>query len=171
MHTSDLDAETFGALRAMLDAAFDGELTEHDWEHCLGGMHALLWEDGEMVGHASVVQRMLLHRGRALRTGYVEAVAVRADRRRHGYGRALMAEADRVVRGAYEIGALAATDEALSFYAACGWQLWRGPTSALTPEGLARTAAADGCVFVLPVSVQVDLAGELTCDWRAGDVW
>jgi len=29
----------------------------------------------------------------------------------------------------------------------------------------------DGGIDVLPVSVPLDLSGELTCDWRDGDVW
>ena len=49
-------------------------MTDQDWEHALGGVHAVAWLDGEVVGHASVVQRRLLHDGRALRTGYVEGV-------------------------------------------------------------------------------------------------
>ena len=36
-------------------------------------MHALASEGDRLVGHGSVVQRRLLHGGRALRTGYVEA--------------------------------------------------------------------------------------------------
>ena len=48
-------------------------------------MHALIWEDQELVGHAAVVQWRLLYR-EALTHGYVEAVAVREDRRRRGYG-------------------------------------------------------------------------------------
>jgi aminoglycoside 2'-N-acetyltransferase I len=48
---------------------------------------------------------------------------------------------------------------------------WRGPTSALTPSGIVRTADADGAVFVLQVGVPLDLDGELTSDWRDGDVW
>jgi aminoglycoside 2'-N-acetyltransferase I len=67
-HTADLDAETLRAAYAMLDEAFDGELDEDDWEHALGGIHALVYEGEEIVGHASVVQRRLLHGGRALRT-------------------------------------------------------------------------------------------------------
>jgi aminoglycoside 2'-N-acetyltransferase I len=35
----------------------------------------------ELVGHGAVVMRRLLHDAQALRTGYVEGVAVRADRR------------------------------------------------------------------------------------------
>ena len=40
-HTADLDAATLAAARVLLDEVFDGELTDDDWEHCLGGMHAL----------------------------------------------------------------------------------------------------------------------------------
>ena len=85
-HTADLDGATLGAVRALLEAVFAGDFTEHDWEHSLGGVHALVWEGGEPIGHAAVVQRRLLHRGRALRAGYVEGVAVRADRRGRGHG-------------------------------------------------------------------------------------
>lgn len=78
-------------------------MTDHDWEHALGGVHAIIWEAGELVGHGSVVQRRLLHGGRALRTGYLEGVAVRADRRRHGLGVTVMEALERVVRHAYEV--------------------------------------------------------------------
>lgn len=170
-HTADLDTATLDAVRALLDAVFGDDLTDDDWEHALGGVHALVWEGRDLVAHASIVQRRLLHGGRALRTGYVEGVAVRPDRRGRGHGGALMTELERVVRGAYELGALGATDEAASFYAARGWRLWQGPTSALTPNGIGRTADGDGSVRVLPVTAALDLSGELTCDWRDGDLW
>jgi aminoglycoside 2'-N-acetyltransferase I len=170
-HTADLDAATLEAARALLDAVFEGELTDHDWEHSLGGVHALVWEGAELIGHASVIQRRLLHRGRALRTGYVEGVGVRADRRGRGHGAAMMEALERVVRGAYELGALGAADQAADFYAARGWALWQGPSSTLTPTGIVPTEEEDGCIYVLPVAVPLDLSGELTCDWRDGDVW
>jgi aminoglycoside 2'-N-acetyltransferase I len=169
-HTADLDRATLEAARALLDAAFD-DMTDSDWEHCLGGVHALVWDGDELIGHAALVQRRLLHGGRALRTGHVEGVAVRADRRRRGHGAALMDELERVVRAAYDLGALGASEEALGFYAARGWTLWQGPTSALTPAGIVPTPEDDGCVFVLPVSAPLDISGELTCDWRDGEVW
>jgi aminoglycoside 2'-N-acetyltransferase I len=170
-HTADLDTATLRAARALLDAVFEGDMTDHDWEHSLGGVHALAWDGDDLVGHASVVQRRLLHGGRALRAGYIEGVGVRAGQRRRGHGAAMMDALERVVRGAYEVGALGATDEAADFYAARGWKLWQGPTSALTPTGIARTEGEDGSVYVLPVSVPLDLSGELTCDWRDGNVW
>ena len=170
-HTADLDAATLKAARALLDDVFAEDLTDHDWEHALGGVHALAWEQGELVGHASVVQRRLLHAGRALRTGYVEGVGVRADQRGRGHGAAMMAALERVVRRAYDLGALSTTDEAADFYASRGWARWLGTTLALTPSGITRTEEEDGGIFVLPAEVPLDLSGELICDWRDGDVW
>ena len=170
-HTADLDAAGLAAARALLNDVFGDDMTDDDWEHALGGVHALVWEGGELIGHASVVQRRLLHGGRALRTGYIEGVGVRADRRRRGHGADLMAALERVVHGAYELGALGATDKAARFYARRGWERWQGPTSALTPAGVTRTRDEDGSVYVLPVAAPLDLTGELTCDWREGDVW
>jgi aminoglycoside 2'-N-acetyltransferase I len=51
---------------------------------------------------------------------------------------------ERLAGAAYDLAALGATDEAAAFYAARGWQLWRGPSSALTPRGIKRTAEEDG---------------------------
>ena len=173
-HTCDLDAAALGAVRDLLDGSFGGRLDDDDWEHCLGGMHALLHEGPELVGHASVVQRRLLHGGRALRAGYVEGVAVRPDRRRRGYATALMVAIHRVVRGGYDLGALSPTEEAVPLYAGLGWQIWRGPTRVLAPDGPRRTPDDDGGVLVLPAvppAVPLDLDGDLACDWRDGDVW
>jgi aminoglycoside 2'-N-acetyltransferase I len=170
-HTADLDAATLAAAHALLDAVFAGELTGADWEHCLGGMHALAWDGDELVGHAAVVQRRLLHRGRALRAGYVEGVGVRADRQRQGLGGALMDAVERVIRGAYDVGALGATDEAVALYTGRGWRRWEGPTFALTPGGVVRTPEDDDAIFVLESAVRLDLAAALTCDWRDGDAW
>jgi hypothetical protein len=112
----------------------------------LGGVHALVWDDAEFIGHASVVQRRLLHSGRALRAGYVEAVGVRADPRRRGHAAALMDAVERVARGGYDLGALASSHSAVDFYAARGWRRWQGPKSALTPAGTQPTAATDDLV-------------------------
>lgn len=170
-HTADLGPATLAAVRAFLDGVFGDWLDEHDWEHALGGMHALAWEGDELIGHAALVQRRMLHGGRALRTGYVEAVAVRADRRRRGVGAALMEPLERVLHGAYELGALAATDAGARLYASRGWQRWQGATATMSPAGIVPTPDEDGSVFVLELSAPLDLAGELVCDWRDGDVW
>jgi aminoglycoside 2'-N-acetyltransferase I len=170
-HTAGLDRGTLGAVRALLDAAFAGSFSDADWDHALGGVHALAWEGDLLVAHAAVVGRRLVHAGRALRTGYVEAVAVRADRRGRGHGAAVLEAVERVVRGAYLLGALSATDVGARLYERRGWRRWRGPTFALTPEGVVRTGDDDGSVYVLEAEAALDLDGELTCDWRDGAVW
>ena len=89
-HTADLGAAGEGRhprpdgrrLQPRLGDTFD---------NVLGGVHALILEGGELIGHGSVVQRRMVHAGRALRTGWIEGVAVRADRRRQGHGALLMA--------------------------------------------------------------------------------
>lgn len=169
-HTHELDAATLRETRVLLDDTFDGDFSDQDWEHALGGVHALVLAEGELIGHGSVVQRRLLHVGRALRAGYVEAVGVRKDRQGRGHGAAIM-EALEGVLSAYDLGALSASEEAVTFYAARGWQLWRGPSSALTPNGVVRTEDEDGGIFVLPLGVPLDLSGALVCDWRDGDLW
>jgi aminoglycoside 2'-N-acetyltransferase I len=96
---------------------------------------------------------------------------VGADRRGRGHGAALMAALERVVRAAYDLGALSATDAAGTFYAARGWRLWQGPSSAITPTGVVRTPDDDGGIYVLQTAVPLDVSAELTCDWRDADVW
>lgn len=171
IHTSDLDNETRQSAHQLLVDAFEDKFNEHDWEHALGGMHALVYRHGVLIAHAAVVQRRLVYRGTPLRTGYVEGVAVREDWRGQGLGSALMNGAEQVIRGAYQIGALSPSESARQLYLDRGWLQWRGPTSVLAPGGLRRTPEDDSCVFVLPVSVELDTTADLVCDWRSGDVW
>ena len=56
-------------------------------------------------------------------------------------------------------------------YTSRGWQRWRGPSSAMTPDGIRPTPGSYCIIYVLPVSVPVDVSGELTCDWRPASLW
>jgi aminoglycoside 2'-N-acetyltransferase I len=171
-HTAQLDSATLESAWLLVRDAFQpGGFVEQDWEHALGGMHALVHDDGELVAHGSVVQRRMLVGGRAWRVGYVEAVAVAAGARRRGHGSAVMEALERVIRGAYDFGALSATDDGAQLYRARGWQLWQGPAAVLSPDGVVRTPDEDGAVYVLPTGEPLELTGRLTCDWRDGDLW
>jgi aminoglycoside 2'-N-acetyltransferase I len=171
VHTADLDGDTRERARRMVLEAFDGEFTTADWEHALGGMHALICYHGALIAHAAVVQRSLLHGGTALRCGYVEGVAVREDWRGQGLARALMDAVEQIVRGAYQVGALSSSEMGRPLCESRGWLPWRGETSVLAPTGTARTPDDDASLFVLPVTVTVDTSAGITCDWREGDVW
>jgi len=171
VHTADLESEARQRAYEMVTTAFAGEFTDTDWEHTLGGMHALIWHHGAIIAHGAVVQRRLLYRGAALRCGYVEAVAVREDWRGQGLAIAILDACEQVIRGGYQLGALSSSDRGRRLYTLRGWLPWRGPTSVLAPTGTTRTPDDDGSVFVLPVSISLDPAAALTCDWRDGDVW
>jgi aminoglycoside 2'-N-acetyltransferase I len=155
----------------MVYDAFAGEFTETDWDHALGGMHALIWHRNAIIAHGAVVQRRLLYRGAALRCGYVEAVAVREDWRGQGLAIAILDACEQVIRGGYQLGALSSSDRGRRLYTLRGWLPWRGPTSVIAPAGVTRTPDDDGSVFVLPVGISMDADAELACDWRDGDVW
>jgi aminoglycoside 2'-N-acetyltransferase I len=178
VHTADLDAETReGARQMVIDAFGESEVdfTDADWEHALGGMHALVCHHGALIAHGTVVQRRLVHDGHALRCGYLEAVAVRHDWRGLGLAMVVMDALEQVVRGAYHLGALSSSAAGRHMYTSRGWQPWRGTTSVLSPTGTVRTPDDDDAVFVLPVAlpdgVTLDTSGDIACDWRDGDVW
>ncbi len=105
----------------------------------------------DLDADAKAAVRRLLHGGRALRTGYVEGVAVRADRCRRGHSAVIMAALERVVRSAYQLVAFGASAEGSCLYVARGWQLWQGPSTALTPDGIrrtrTRTASSTSCRY------------------------
>lgn len=171
IHTSDLDDETRRGAQQLVVEGFGDAFPGADWQHALGGMHALIWRRGELIAHGAVVRRQLLYRGRSLRCGYVEAVTVRADHRGKGLATAVLDACEQVIRGAFEVGALSSADISRRLYSARGWLPWHGPTSVLAPTGPVRTPEADGTVFVMPVEFAPDTTADLACDWRDGAVW
>ncbi|MFJ6986425.1 MULTISPECIES: GNAT family N-acetyltransferase [unclassified Streptomyces] len=170
-HTADLEPAELRAVRDLLEDAFEGDLTDDDYDHGLGGMHALIHDAAGLAAHGSVVLRRVRHGGRWLRTGYVEAVAVRADVRRTGLGGRLMTALERVIDRAYDLGALSASDDGAHLYTARGWRPWPGEIQALSPDGVVRLREEEGSVYVRPAQAgPLDPAGPLLFDWRDGDV-
>jgi aminoglycoside 2'-N-acetyltransferase I len=138
------------------------------WASIDASVHALVYEDDALAGHAAFVERVLYPGDRAVTTAYVEYVC--ADPQRHGYGtdamRPLAAEIER--RG-YALAALATGSP--EFYARLGWVLWRGPTAYRAPDG-SLVPTPDEQPMVLDLGANVDLDEPIHCDWRAvGDIW
>lgn len=96
-------------MRSMLDDAFDGDFSDDDRDHALGGVHVLAEVDEAFVGHTAVVPRRVWLDGEERSCGHVEAVAVSASARRRGVGVAPMREVAALL-APYDLGALAATD-------------------------------------------------------------
>jgi aminoglycoside 2'-N-acetyltransferase I len=173
--TQELSPEAVGEIRRLLVAAFagtdEGDFTEADWQHSIGGIHVLLEIEGALVGHASVIERILEVDGLPVRAGYVEAVAVDPAHQRRGLGTALMQEVNADIAARFELGALGTGS--IGFYERLGWQVWRGPTGVRTAAGLERTPDEDGYILVLPTpaSPPLSLTAPISCAWRPGDSW
>jgi aminoglycoside 2'-N-acetyltransferase I len=172
--TVDLTVAEVAAIRDLLWEAFgQGEdgMTEEDWQHALGGTHFLLEVDDRIVAHAAVVEREIHVGDRALRAGYVEAVATASEHQGAGLGSRLMADVGAHIRDRYELGVLGTGRH--RFYERLGWTTWAGPLYVRTPDGPRRTPDEEGFLLVLetPASPPLDLAAPISCAWRDGDVW
>ncbi|HET9455948.1 MAG TPA: GNAT family N-acetyltransferase [Candidatus Limnocylindrales bacterium] len=173
--TSELTAGETAAIRALLVTAFgddpDERFGDDDWDHALGGVHYVLDDGAQIVGHAALVERELHVAGRPLRTGYVEAVATAPARQGRGLGTRIMTQVNADIRAGFELGALGTGWHA--FYERLGWLRWRGPSSVRVPDGERRTPDEDGYILVLPTASTrlLDLDAPISCDWRSGDVW
>jgi aminoglycoside 2'-N-acetyltransferase I len=171
-HTYELTPTARDGIRAFLDTAFEGGFSDDDWDHTLGGIHAYARDNSGLLAHGSVVQRRVIHAHRSYRIGYVEGVAVRADRRREGLGGRVMAALERVIDGAYTFGALSASATGAGLYAARGWQVWQGRIGV---QGLSRVELLpdeEGTTYVRAAGSRPlpSPSRKLIFDWRDGDV-
>jgi aminoglycoside 2'-N-acetyltransferase I len=173
--TADLTPADVAAIRELMLVAFgaadDERFTDDDWQHAIGGLHFVLDLNGEVVTHASVVEREIHVDGHPCRTGYVEAVATAPDRQGGGFGTMVMADVTSYIRDRFELGALGTGRH--RFYERLGWLIWTGPSSVRTPDGPRRTPEDDGSILVLPTpsTPALDVTTPISCDWRPGDVW
>lgn len=170
--TRDLGATGLAQLLDLFAAAWpDGDFSPDDVRHALGGRHWLAETDGRIVAHASVVERTLEAGERALRTGYVEAVATHPAWRDRGIASRLMADAAAHIGASYELGALSTAVP--GFYGRLGWVPWLGPTVIRTPDGPVLTPAGEEGIMVLATSTTPALTFRevLSCEPRPGDAW
>jgi aminoglycoside 2'-N-acetyltransferase I len=175
--TSALTASEREAIRTLMVEAFHDEsepeeaFSDDDWQHALGGTHVVLDVDGEILAHASVVERRLQVAGLGLRTGYVEAVATSPARQGEGFGTLVMEDVGAIIRAGFELGGLGTG--AQHFYERLGWRVWPGPTLVRAPGGDRATPDDDGFVMVLrtPTTPPLDETSQISCEWRPGDVW
>lgn len=169
--TDELAPDLAAALRGLLDDAFEGRFTDHDWDHGLGGTHVVAIDGDRPVGHASVVPRPIEVGGQQIAAGHVEAVGVDPGRQGTGIGTEVMNRIDGIIRQSYDLGVLATGGH--HFYERLGWERWQGRTHVRTAAGPVRSPDDDDGVMVLRFgrSTTIDLMADISCDERAGDDW
>ena len=174
LETIQLTENDRAAIRLLLDQAFDGDFSDHDWAHALGGWHVVIASahGPAMLAHASVVERRIAVGARVFRAGYVEAVAVDPAHQRCGLGSAVMTALAEVIEARFELGVLSSGE--WGFYERLGWQRWRGPSHVRAADGtLRRSPGDDDGVMVLRCrpSQAVDPTASIVCEEREGDSW
>ncbi len=170
--TAELSDSDRIALRRLFDAAYDGDFTDIDFDHALGGWHAIAGDLAAPIAHAAVVARSLFIDTRELRTGFVEAVATLPAHQRTGLGSRVMTAIADVIRDRFELGALSTGEHA--FYERLGWERWRGPSYVRAADGTTtRSADEDDDIMILRCtpSRDVDLTAPIACDERPGYSW
>ena len=172
VRTPDLTAADLAQLLDLFHACWPaGEFSADDIAHAMGGVHWLAEVRDRIVGHASVVPRLLEADGVPMTTGYVEAVATQPDWQRRGIASRLMTLVGDHIAGTFELGAL--STDLQTVYEPLGWERWHGPTSVRTDGGPVRTEDEDDGIMILRTPRTPALAGTeaLSCEWRAGDAW
>lgn len=167
---TELSASLAMDLRARLESAFEGDFSDADWAHALGGTHAVVRRGGAIVAHASIVPRAIWVDDRRFRAGYVEAVAVIPELQGRGIGTVAMRALD-VDLEEYDIGVLSTGSQ--HFYERLGWESWAGPTWVRTGAETRRSADEDGNIMIKRTarSGAISLSSSIACEARFGDDW
>lgn len=157
-------------VRRLLASSCGPAFAEDDWQHALGGWHAVVVRGQLLVSHAAVVPRELHVGAVAVNAGYVEAVATDPQRQGQGLGTLAMLGAHEVLRREFDMGTL--STGAHGFYERLGWERWRGPTYVRRPDGIVRTPGEDDGIMALRFgSTHPDLSLPISCEGRPGDDW
>ena len=117
-----------------------------------------------LTGRLGIISRTVLVQGQSIRIGGVSGVIVKKELRRSGLGRALMAEAVKVMDEKLNVafGLLLCRSEVSEFYSSLGWRVNEFSTSFEQPEGIMifpRLTMTYGCKGYVWPQGTVDLNG------------
>ena len=165
-----LDSETESRLVKMLDAAFEGDFSNEDWEHTFGGYRFLGFLEAKLIAHGAIVPRKILVDSKLLTVGYIEGVAVHPEYWRNGYGSSLMAASTKVCRENFEFSMLSTDEKA--FYTKHGWRDFEGESFVLVQGTEVRSEEEDeGLMYLLGNSTSDKSPRKVLCESRSGDSW
>jgi aminoglycoside 2'-N-acetyltransferase I len=135
-----------------------------------GGRHFMVSSGDELVSHAVVTTRWLQPEGhRELRTAFVDAVSTRPTDEGRGFASAAMSRLAAEIDD-YEVACL--ETDIPEFYARLGWELWRGPLSGRSDDGLIPTPAQQGVMVLrLPRTPALDLDRGLSIECQRDRIW
>lgn len=166
----ELSTHDLVALKNLLDLAYEGDFSESDWLHTIGGVRFVGKLNGEIVAHGAVVPRDVFINGQSARVGYLEGVAISTDLQGQGFGSQLLTDISEYCVSNFEL-AMLSTDE-LNFYSKFGWRQFQGKSGVIRDGHAILTPEEDeGLMYLLGKSNPNFDIRTAYCDWRPGDVW
>ncbi|MFT4287107.1 GNAT family N-acetyltransferase [Nocardioides sp.] len=169
--SSALDEADRARLQQLWSEAFGSRFSEHDADHAFGGWHVVAWTGGELVAHASVIERRIQFGPDWRNIGYVEAVAVVPKQQHRRLGSAAMELLHDEITMRWPV-AMLSTGRATGFYESLGWERWQGISYTLTSDGRVTDNEHGGLMILrIDPSAVPDLTVEVTCEDRPGDAW
>lgn len=159
-----------GKLRSLLDAAYEGDFSDGDWQNSTGGQRVLGWGEGNLIAHASLVKRNVFVDNVLMRVGYLEAVAVHPAHQGLGVGKKLLAVSSQLCAERFELSIL--STDLPHYYEGSGWRRFTGESFVSFESGLQRTFDEDeGLMFLTPTGGLFSEPKKFVCFPRIGDHW
>lgn len=157
-------------VRQLLVDSFEGEFSEDDWQHSLGGVRLIGFMNEEIVAHGAVVPRAVRIDDVEEIIGYVEAIAVDPRFWRQGIGTALMEEITKICKSQYQFSMLSTGEK--DFYRRSGWVDFKGESYVDLGEKVVRSEEEDEGLMYLGVGNYSNVSPfKVVCKSRAGDAW
>nr|WP_314265118.1 GNAT family N-acetyltransferase [uncultured Moellerella sp.] len=171
-HTSQLSSVEKEQIYQLLFQVFEQGFSREDFDHTLGGIHILAYDNHQLIGHVAIVQRSVIVDCSPFRIGYLEGLGVAEAYRRQGIGRKLMELSSEIIANSYDFGLLSASEEGLPLYQSLGWKIWTGELYESNRESYQRSFDDEGSVLFWAASSQnIAATSPLYCDYRSGDQW
>ena len=169
LSATDMTADERQAVIRFCEETYNEDFSQM-YEMLPNSVHVLGYLGDELITHACWVTRWL-ESGDMLCTAYVEAVAVASAYQRRGYGKAVMKEiASEIAKHPeFQLAALSPSDPA--YYTPLGWELWYGPLSIRTDDGLTPTPDEEVMIVRLKNTPDLDVNAPLSAEWRVGELW
>nr|ELR5114236.1 GNAT family N-acetyltransferase [Providencia stuartii]ELR5115371.1 GNAT family N-acetyltransferase [Providencia stuartii] len=171
LHTSQLTPSEKEMLFSLLVEGFDNDFSDDDFQHTLGGMHVIAYDQQKMIGHVAIIQRYMAMNNEPISVGYVEAMVVEQTYRRQGIGTHLMQHTNEIISSCYQLGLLSASEEGQQLYSSVGWKVWKGSLFELKQRQYMRSIEEEGGVMGWSANESIDFTASLYCDFRGGDQW
>jgi aminoglycoside 2'-N-acetyltransferase I len=144
---TDINRELSEKIKSMLHRAYEGDFSEEDWEHTLGGVRYLGWIGDSLIANGSICSRTIWLNDIEIYVGYIEAIAVEPKFWSKGYGTQLMQLISIDTLSAYSVSMLFTSEK--GFYRQVGWTDFRGESFVKLSDKEVRTANDDqGLMFL-----------------------